>query len=167
MEPRTETGRLLHEEHLATMALLNRLQGLLAGNGPASAPDASAAETRSLLADLAAAISGEVEGHFAFEEEELFPRLAEAGEGEMGAHLKADHEVMLPVGRRLAELAWAAAGSGFTDESWAEFHRLGAEFAERLVPHIQMETMGLVPMVDDILDEETDRKLASGYAASR
>jgi hypothetical protein len=37
---------------------------------------------------------------------------------------------------------------------------------EREMSHIQKETMALLPLVDDLLDEETDRDLAFGYAAT-
>jgi hypothetical protein len=36
---------------------------------------------------------------------------------------------------------------------------------ERQVSHIQKETMALLPLLDDLLDEETDRRLAFEYAA--
>ena len=39
------------------------------------------------------------------------------------------------------------------------------ELIERMVSHIQKETMALLPMLDDLLDEETDRELAFAYAA--
>ena len=36
--------------------------------------------------------------------------------------------------------------------------------AAREVAHIQKETMALLPMLDDFLDEESDRALAFAYA---
>ena len=33
-------------------------------------------------------------------------------------------------------------------------------------PHIQKETMALLPMLDDLLDEHTDRELPSSYATA-
>ncbi|HYQ99934.1 MAG TPA: hemerythrin domain-containing protein, partial [Casimicrobiaceae bacterium] len=41
-----------------------------------------------------------------------------------------------------------------------------SELVERQVAHIQKETMALLPMLDDLLDEETDRALAFAYAAA-
>jgi hypothetical protein len=37
---------------------------------------------------------------------------------------------------------------------------------ERQVAHIQKETMALLPMLDDLLDEDTDRDLSFSYAAA-
>jgi len=38
---------------------------------------------------------------------------------------------------------------------------------ERQVSHIQKETMALLPMLDDLLDDETDRELSFAYAAGQ
>lgn len=35
-----------------------------------------------------------------------------------------------------------------------------------MVAHIQKETMGLLPMIEDLLDDDTDRELALAYADS-
>jgi hemerythrin-like domain-containing protein len=40
------------------------------------------------------------------------------------------------------------------------------ELVERQVSHIQKEEMALLPMLSDLLDDETDRRLASEYTAS-
>ena len=40
------------------------------------------------------------------------------------------------------------------------------ELVERQVSHIQKETMALLPLLDDLLDEETDRELAFAYASA-
>ena len=40
------------------------------------------------------------------------------------------------------------------------------DMVERQVAHIQKETMGLLPVVEDLLDGETDRELAFQYAAA-
>jgi hypothetical protein len=37
---------------------------------------------------------------------------------------------------------------------------------ERLLAHVEKEEMSLVPLLDDLLDDETDRALALGYASS-
>jgi hypothetical protein len=37
---------------------------------------------------------------------------------------------------------------------------------ERQVAHIQKETMALLPLLDDLLDDELDRELAFAYASS-
>ena len=47
----------------------------------------------------------------------------------------------------------------------SSFRRGALEIVERQVAHIQKETMALLPMLDDLLDEETDRELAFAYAS--
>jgi len=74
---------------------------------------------------------------------------------------------ILPLARRLAELARRFREGGLSEELWAEFHALGAELDERLVAHIQKEDMGLLPALDDLLEEETDDRLALQYAELR
>jgi hemerythrin-like domain-containing protein len=59
----------LHDEHMATLALLERLERFVANNKPLEAIDASA---RTPLIDLAVAFDNEIWRHFGFEEKYLF-----------------------------------------------------------------------------------------------
>jgi len=156
----------LHQEHEATIGLIDRLESGLLRKGPKAPPEVTDGAVAALLTELCAAVEGELATHFAFEEAELFPRLVEAGDGPIGALLTEEHEVILPIGRRLAALAGAARGEGFTAEAWAEFHRLASEFAERLIAHVQKEEMALLPALEDLLDDEADSALTSQYAAA-
>jgi iron-sulfur cluster repair protein YtfE (RIC family) len=167
MEPARHVTRILHDEHVAALGMLNQLAGLLAETGRDTPPAADAPGLSATLTGLATAIDGEITGHFAFEEEQLFPRLAEVGDGDIGVFLTEEHEIILPLGRRLSELARAAAENGFSAEAWQEFHRLGGEFVERLTGHIQKEEIGLAAAVDAMLDDETDNALATAYLAGR
>lgn len=167
MQFQRQITRVLHEEHVSTLALCNRVEEVLAKVGPKGPPAAPPAGLDSLLRELAAALPDEVAGHFAFEEEELFPRLAEFGDADIGAFLMEEHESILPLGRRLGALAGQAAREGFGEADWREFHRLGAELAERMMSHIQKEEMGLLPVLDDMLDDDTDRALAGAYMMRR
>src|SRR5689334_5567813 len=78
----TQVSRRLHEEHEATLALWARVQRL------PNKPDADGVQ---LLRRAAAALEGEIGRHFRFEEEALFPRLAAAGEGDLGELLSEEH----------------------------------------------------------------------------
>ncbi len=40
------------------------------------------------------------------------------------------------------------------------------EIVERQVSHIQKETMALLPLLDDLLDDDTDRELSMAYASA-
>ena len=60
--------------------------------------------------------------------------------------------------RREAERADFA---GALDGLW----NYGLELAERLTSHAQKEEGALVPLVDDLLDEDTDSAIAMEYAS--
>jgi len=141
--------RRLHEEHEATLALCSRLEASLA----AGRSDAA------LMRAAAAALAGEVERHFAFEEAELFPRLAASGEGDIAELLQEEH-----VAIRAAAARFIAAVK--ENPVAASLKPLGLEVAERLASHAQKEEMSMLPALDDLLDEEVDHELASAYAAA-
>ena len=147
MEFNRRISRRLHEEHAATLALWGRLESVLA----AGRHDAA------LLKSAAAALERELDRHFRFEEEALFPRLAAAGEGDIGELLREEHETIRAAGMRFIKLV----SNEITDP---EVKRLGLELAERLVSHVQKEEMALLPALEDFIDEETDRELDSDYA---
>jgi len=167
MEPSRQTTRILHDEHVATLSLLNRLDAMLADAGPKRPPDVAGAGLAPLLNDLATTLDGEIGHHFDFEERELFPRLADFGDAGIGAFLAEEHKLMLPLGGELASAARAGAKNGFTPDEWSGFHRQAAEMVERMMDHIQKEEMGLLPVLDDLLDEDEDRDLANAYLMSR
>jgi iron-sulfur cluster repair protein YtfE (RIC family) len=148
MEFNRHISRRLHEEHAATLALWARVEASLV-SGSVDAP---------LMRAAAAALAEELERHFAFEENELFPRLEAAGEGDIAALLGEEHVAIRAAGTRFMQLTKE---NSFT----AETRALGLELAERLVSHVQKEEMSLLPAVEDLLDEGTDHELASVYAA--
>lgn len=140
--------RRLHEEHEASLALCARLEASLA----AGRSDAA------LMRAAAAALAGEVERHFAFEEAELFPRLAAAGEGDLAELLREEHVTVRDAAGRFIALV--------RENSFnKELRVVGLELAERLASHAQKEELSLLPALDDLLDEETDHELASAYAS--
>lgn len=128
------------------IALCGRLEASLA----AGKQDAA------LLRSAAAALTGEVERHFAFEEAELFPRLAAAGEGDLVELLLEEHATVRSAAR---EFIAAVA----EDPQAARLKSLGLEVAERLASHAQKEEMSLLPVLEDLLDEGEDLKLAEAY----
>lgn len=167
MEYTHNVARTLHDEHLTAMGLLNRINDLLTAQSFDAPPDVTDISTRTLLSDVGSAISSEIAGHFDFEEEDLFPLLEDAGEGGIGELLTEEHRVIVPIGQQLVAQIKQSVPNGFTQDSWQEFRRLGSEFVERLGAHIHKEETGLVPLLDEILDEQTDQELTSKYALSR
>ena len=155
--------RSLHEDHLKTLGLLDRFEALLRRQGADRAPDGADAEAMALLAQVVANMQDEVGSHFSFEENQLFPRFSRVAEPGIPAMLRAEHDAMRSLARRLGGL-WAKAGDGgFGAAAWAEFHRLGRELVEREVFHIQKEEMGFLPAMDQILQPDEAADLAGLY----
>ena len=148
MDFNRQISRRLHEEHEATLALWNRFEQ--AAGARTWPPEVE------LVGRCAAALAQEVSHLFAFEETELFPRLADAGEGDIAELLAEEHAAI-----RAAAQAFSAA---LEAEDWRQLKTSGLELSERLVGHVQKEEMSLLPAIEDLLDEETDAQLALAYA---
>jgi len=155
-------SQTLHDEHRATIALMERLEQLLARHRR-GAPDVGERGVAQLLSDLCTGVEGEVQRHFAFEEDHLFTYLGAIGDDAIGAHLTDEHVAMRPIGVRVAALARAAAVGGFDAAGWDEFRRLGQELCERMLAHVQKEEMALLPLIEDSMDAETEARLLQEY----
>jgi len=153
-------NRRLHEEHLATLTLWTRLEGALAGRGALDAP-----ETAALLRNCAAGLAEEVSRHFDFEEDVLFPRLTEAGEGDIADLLGEEHAAIRDAAARFAPLEAALRAGTLTAAETQTLRAVALELAERLVGHVQKEEMSLLPALEDLLDEDTDTALVLDYAS--
>lgn len=157
------TAQLLHEDHQATIAMIESLEQMIM-RARRSQPDVNDPHIRRVLEAAGASIEHEIQSHFAFEENELFTRLAEAGDVGIGEHLKSEHQAMRGLAGQVALAAKEALSNGFTDDSWRTFASLAGELIERMLAHIQKEEMALLPMLDELLDPETDMRLAGLYA---
>jgi hemerythrin-like domain-containing protein len=155
-----QVSRTLHEEHLNMMGLLGKLEPALA-RAPRFDPELSP-----LLRQFTHALEQDIERHFRFEEESLFPLMAENGDGDMAGLLVEEHGAIREVAAEVLPLA-RRAGAGAIDEAdWSALRRSSMELIERQVAHIQKETMALLPLVEDLLDEDSDRDLAFAYASA-
>jgi len=157
------TSRRLDDEHRENLGLFGRVEEAFA-----RAPRGHAAgdpDLVRLVGTLARQLEQEVAHHFDFEERELFPRLDGAGAGDLAELLADEHAAIRAVAAELLPRAHAAAAGTLDAEGWQALQRSVLEFIERMVSHIDKETMALLPMLDDLLDEETDRELAFAYAA--
>jgi hemerythrin-like domain-containing protein len=152
-----QVSRLLDHEHRASITLLDRLGHALAANDRAG--------LQALASPLLRQLEHEIGHHFNFEEAELFPRMAEAGDGDLAAMLVDEHDTLRVVAADVLPLARALASGTLSDAQRPQLQRLATELVERQVAHIQKETMALLPMLDDLLDDDTDRALAFSYAA--
>ncbi|HEY5598035.1 MAG TPA: hemerythrin domain-containing protein [Kiloniellales bacterium] len=166
MDYSSQIARMLHDEHMTEIARFERLESLLLQLGPGGPPADQEGSVTALLIRLAAD-GAPSEHHFAFEEKQLFPRLAALGEVAIGDLLTDEHKTIRDVGAAVTDLVKAAQQAGFTHDTWREFHRLGLELTERTISHIQKEEMGLLPMVEQLLEDEEDTQLALDYVATR
>lgn len=153
---RRQTPQALDSEHRAALALYGKLEQAAVAN------DRDALER--LSAPLSRHLAVEIAHHFDFEERELFPRLAEAGEGDIADLLREEHDAIREVAAELAPLAERGAGA-LDAAALDRFRRLALELTERQVAHVQKESMALLPMLDDLLDDDADRELSFACAA--
>jgi len=154
----------LDAEHHINLEFLGRVEQAFARTSRASV--AGSDELARLAASFARQIEHDIGRHFDFEERKLFPLLEEAGEGDIAGLLADEHGAIREVAAELLPLARAAAAGTLDAAGWDALKRGATELVERQVAHIQKETMALLPMLDDLLDEETDRELAFAYAAT-
>jgi hemerythrin-like domain-containing protein len=159
-----QVSHTLDEEHRANLDLLGRVeQAFVRASRSGAARDPDVAK---LAASFARHIENDIGRHFDFEERELFPRLEAAGEGDIAGLLTDEHGAIREVAAELLPLAHAAAAGTLDDPGWDALKRGALELVEREVAHIQKETMALLPMLDDLLDDDTDRELALLYATA-
>jgi hemerythrin-like domain-containing protein len=154
-----QVSRALDDEHRANIALFERVERALAKSSP------DTAELAQLAVALCRQIEQDVGRHFDFEERELFPRMTDAGDGEMAALLAAEHAAIRETATALLPLAQRAAEGNLDAAGLAAMKQRALDMIERQVAHIQKETMALLPMLDDLLDADDDRELAFAYAA--
>lgn len=160
MQFESHISRRLHEEHDANLDLLDRFEKLTARATDGPPPGDAWA---SLARTLAAGLEIEVARHFDFEEQELFPRLAAAGEADICELLAEEHRTIRAVADTLSAQLRASLDPGIEATAWRALRTAGLELAERLRGHIQKEEMGLLPAIDALLGEEVDRELAAAY----
>ncbi len=157
----------LHEDHTTTLQLLDRLEAALTPKSAQQPPDTGDVAIRNLLSDVASVLQTEVTGHFAFEEENLFPRFAEELDDFVPGMLRGEHEIIRPLANRLIGLARDGLEQGFDAETWTTFRELGLELVEREVFHIQKEEMGFLPGLEQFLDDEESDRLNAAYLAAK
>ncbi|MBE7417881.1 MAG: hemerythrin domain-containing protein [Ideonella sp.] len=159
-----ETSRVLEQEHRENLELMAQLEARLARAG--RNVNLAEPELARLLTQLAGHLEREVARHFDFEEQELFPRLQEAGDGDIVALLTDEHAAIREVAAELQPLARAAGRGELAAADTPLLVRSTMELIERQMAHIQKEGMALLPLLEDLLDEDTDRELAMAYASA-
>ena len=158
-----QVSHMLDAEHRSNLELLGRVEQAFARVPRANA--ASNPDFVKLAAAFGRLIEQDIGRHFDFEERELFSCMAEAGEGDIAELLKEEHDAIRAVAAEILPLARAAAAGTLDDSGFDALKRGALEMVERQVAHIQKETMALLPLLDDLLDEDMDRELAFAYAS--
>lgn len=168
MHSNTQTGRLVHGDHDRTVAMLNRLEAHLHAAETRGIPPMDDPEVRALVADLSAMLEHELGTHYDFEEEAVFPLVAQGGAYELTRLLTDEHEAMRPIGRRLQRYCALALAEGFDEESYGAFVHFGWDLSDRLTRHLQTEEGNLLPALEILLLEnpDLDEALAQGYRAA-
>ena len=151
--------RILHADHMATIALMAEVERVVLSRQ--AVPAQKDAETGRFIDRLCRTMKGEITGHFDYEEVSVFPRLAEYGMADLGELLIEEHHVLRNVMNDTVAGADAARTGGFSPETWKTFRRLCGEFVERLTSHIEKEERSLLPAMEDSLTPEMDTELAA------
>lgn len=165
MDFQRQTNKRLYEEHAATLQLLTRVERVFTGRAGAYPPAAGDSEWAAFARTLLLAIEVEVARHFEFEERDLFPRMEEAGDGDLVALLEEEHGTIRASAEPLAALLRQSLEGEPTESQWRTMKALALEFSERLGSHAQKEDGALLPVLENLLDEDTDRELFGAYAA--
>lgn len=158
----TRIGEALHTEHQSTLAALDALERLIDRR---AIPDAADPQVRQVLETVAQALEDDVARHFAFEEENLFPRVAAAGATFMADMLAGEHEEIRPLAGQVRDLCRAHLDAGLSETDWRLLRDVAQDLIERETFHIQKEEMGLLAALAQILDRDTDADLAARHAA--
>jgi hemerythrin-like domain-containing protein len=162
MQLQRQISRRLYQEHITVLDLLGNFGRALARLG-AVPPEARDPGWSVLLAQVAGALEHEVTRHFQLEEEQLFPRLRACGDGDLADLLLEEHRVIREVSETLQPLLAKARAAALDAAGWRALKVSGLQLVERLGSHAEKEQGALVPLVDEILDEVTDREIAAGY----
>jgi hemerythrin-like domain-containing protein len=157
-----QTTRRLHEEHVAAVDLLGRFEQTLANYR--DPPNIADDQWRGIARDMGSGMAGEIERHFDFEEQALFPRLEANGEGTIVQLLSDEHSVIRQVATELGGLLQASLTEQFEGAEWRTLKMLGFEYVERMISHVQKEEMALLPALENILGEDDDAELVLDYA---
>src|SRR5450759_1685305 len=146
MELQLQISRKLHEEHITILGLLDRFEQALM-RLRTQPPENGDPVWRQLLAPLESALQYEVTRHFGLEEDQLFPRLHQRGEGDLAELLFEEHEAIREVSRPLLDLLARSRTGEFNEGDWRSLKASGMELVERLGAHARKEELALVQLV--------------------
>lgn len=163
----TELGRMLHEDHLRTLEMMNLLELRISGKQQSRRLDKADAADEHLLHGVLAIIDQDVNRHFRFEEDDLFPVLDAAGAGDITRLLIQEHEGIRPLAETLRSISARVLENGCDDGTWRDFRYAATDLLHAVMFHIQKEEMGLIQKLGFFTDRDTDATLSARYAETR
>ena len=163
-ELRRQVTQAMHEEHMATLDLLGRLEHSIAAGGHAP-PDAGQQDTRDLMHALLSNLAHEITRHFDFEEQRLFPLLDAGGMGELSRILRHEHEAIRSYTPKLLDMARRALAKGLGANDWDNFRLYATALIAQHHAHMQREETEMIPALEELIDPQNDWELWNGYGA--
>lgn len=157
-------SELLHREHLETLAVAGELEARV-DNRRAGPIDVGDDADRAQLQALIRIADADIDRHYRFEEELLFPRLVAAGLGPMVDVLVMEHDAVRAIVGPLRASAETALGDGFTKETWSTFREGVFDLINSVSFHIQKEELGVIRQLATVLGADADRELGRLYAS--
>lgn len=144
--------------------MLARSRSFLHLHGLTTPPDWTLPEAKKLLADLNAAFSSELPRHFEVEEKDLFPLLADSGLEQLVDILLEDHRLIRDLITILKPLiSKALKESKLSELEWQTFFQQADALITELSAHAEKEDAGLVPELEEILDEKQAEEIYKRY----
>ena len=153
-------SRIVHDDHMASIALLNEVERVVTRRRDPPAPGDG--EVEATLRRLARALRGDVAAHFEFEEQALFPHLAQHGEGDLADLLAEEHQALYGLFDDI-EAATASVLGDRAAAAWPRLRSLCGELSERLQSHIEKEERALLPALEAALTPEADAELSARH----
>lgn len=160
-------AEILHQEHLITVATLSTLEERVFGPQKNKPIDTSTSAGRAEVQAVLDLIEHEIHQHFRFEEEDLFPAVAERGYAELARLLEQEHDAIRTLAGSLKDAAVSALAEGFDQESWQAYREAGMDLIPSAMFHIQKEETAVIERLTVFLPAETDRALAEKYSRSK
>jgi hemerythrin-like domain-containing protein len=160
-------AEILHQEHVTTVTALSTLEERVLGHDKNKPINTLAAGGRAELQALLDLIDREINQHFRFEEERLFPVLTNRGYGELAKLLEQEHDAIRALTAALEAVAVPALAQGFDRESWKAYREAGMDLIPSVMFHIQKEETAVIERLSDFLPAETDGTLAEEYSQAK
>jgi iron-sulfur cluster repair protein YtfE (RIC family) len=160
-------AEILHQEHVTTITALNALEERILGHDKNKPINALSAGGQAELQALLDVIDREINQHFRFEEEHLFPALTNRGYGELATLLEQEHDAIRSLSASLEKVTVAALAQDFDRESWQAYREAGMDLIPSVMFHIQKEETAVIERLSFFLAAETDRALAEEYSRDK